>query len=139
VAPACLPSDLSVRIGQVDPASPTGGPRPYAVQLTKHSAGICVLSGYPAVTAADGTPAGVALTLRGASGGWGGDVPPIVELAQGTTVAAMIEPAAHPKCAQNAAVAVTLPNGRPVGVLAAGFALCGAQVHPIVASRSGSA
>ncbi|HEU5269890.1 MAG TPA: hypothetical protein VFU36_08190, partial [Jatrophihabitans sp.] len=136
VAPACLPSDLTVRIARVDSISSAVRQRPYAVQLTKQSAGICVLSGYLGVTAADGTAA--TPTLRGAAGGWGGRVPPIVQLGQGTTVSAMIEPAERPKCAPSGTVAVSLPGGMPVGTLPAGIALCGAQLHPIVSGSRGS-
>lgn len=138
VAAACTPADLSTQIVRVDSASPTDGERPYAVQFTKHSGGICVLSGYPSVTAADGSAASAVPTLRGAAGGTGAVVPEIVELAQGTTVAAMVEPAARPGCAPGGTVAVALPSGRPVGVLPADFPLCGAQVHPIVPNSRGS-
>jgi hypothetical protein len=137
VAPACTPSDLTARIGQVDSISSAVQQRPYALQLTKHSAGICVLSGYPTVSAADGTAAAIP-TLRGEAGGWGGQLPPIVQLTQGTTVSAMIEPAETPKCASSNAVAVSLPDGSSVGVLPADVALCGAQVHPIVSGSRGS-
>jgi len=137
VAPACTPSDLTARIGQVDSISSAVRQRPYALQLTKHSAGICVLSGYPTVSAADGTAAAIP-TLRGEAGGWGGQLPPIVQLTQGTTVSAMIEPAEAPKCAPSNAVAVSLPDGSSVGVLPADIALCGAQVHPIVSGSRGS-
>jgi hypothetical protein len=135
VAPACTASDLTARIAQVDSISSAVRERPYAVQLTKQSPGICVLSGYLTVTAADGR---AAPTLRGLAGGWGGIVPPIVQLAQGTTVSAMIEPADQPKCAPSSAVAVSLPDGSSLGVLPAGVALCGAQVHPIVSGNRGS-
>jgi Protein of unknown function (DUF4232) len=139
VAAACTPADLTARIARVDSASPTeGGQQPYAVQLTKHSEGICVLSGYPSVTAADGPPASAAPTLRGKSGGTGARVPEIVQLARGTTVAAMIEPVEQPACAPTDAVTVALPNGMSVGVLPASLALCGAQVHPIVPGDRGS-
>lgn len=138
VAAACSPADLTTQIVRVDRASPTDGEQPYAVQFTKHSGGICVLSGYPSVTAADGSAASAVPTLRGAAGGTGAAVPEIVELAQGTTVAAMVEPAARPGCAPGGTVAVALPSGRPVGVLPADFSLCGAQVHPIVANGRGS-
>jgi len=138
VAAACTPADLTTQIVRVDSASPTDGERPYAVQFTKHSGGICVLSGFPSVTAADGSAASAVPTLRGAAGGTGARVPEIVELAQGTTVAAMIEPAARPGCAPGGTVAVSLPSGRSVGVLPADVALCGAQVHPIVANARGS-
>lgn len=138
VAAACTPEDLTSRIVRVDSASPTDGERPYAVQFTKHSGGICVLSGYPGVTAADGSAASAIPTLRGAAGGTGAAVPEIVELAQGTTVAAMVEPPARPGCPPSGAVAVVLPNGRSMGVLPATVALCGAQVHPIVPNGRGS-
>ena len=134
VAPACLTSDLTVQVARVDSISSAAG-NPYAIQFTKHSPGICVLSGYPTVT---GTGGSATPTLRGVAGGWGGDVPPIVQLAQGTTVSAMIEPASQPRCAPGNAVTVTLPDGSSVGVLPASFPLCGAQVHPIVASNRGS-
>lgn len=139
VAPACTPADLTVSIAQVDSASPTDAKlQPYAVQLTKHSQGICVLSGYPTVTAAGGPPVSATPTLRGEAGGTGARVPEIVQLAQGTTVAAMIEPAAKPSCAPSATVTVTLPDGMSVGELPAGIALCGAKVHPIVPNGRGS-
>ncbi len=138
VAPGCQPSDLTARIARVDSISSAVPVRPYAVLFTKSSPGICVLSGYPTVTAADGTAAGATPTLRGPAGGTGAAAPEIVQLAQFTTVAAMIEPAAQPKCAPTAAVAVTLSDGRSIGVLAAGVPLCGAQVHPIVPNERGS-
>ena len=139
VASACRPADLTARIARVESASPIEGKeQPYAVQLTKHSGGICVLSGYPTVTAADGPPASAAPTLRGKAGGTGARVPEIVQLAEGTTVAAMIEPAEQPTCAPADAVTVALPNGMSVGVLPADLALCGAQVHPIVPTWRGS-
>src|SRR6185312_14139653 len=40
VAPACVPADLTARIAQVDSISSAVQQRPYALQLTKHSAGI---------------------------------------------------------------------------------------------------
>jgi hypothetical protein len=138
VAPACTPSELTARIAQVDSISSAVRQRPYALQLTKHTSGICVLSGYPTVTTADFTAAAIQ-TLRGEAGGWGGKVPPIVQLTQGTTVSALIEPADVP-CAGGpaGAVAVSLPDGRSVGVLPADVPLCGAQVHPIVSGSRGS-
>ncbi len=138
VAPACTPADLTARIVRVDSASPTDGERPYAVQFTKQSGGICVLSGFPSVTAADGSAVSAVPTLRGAAGGTGAPVPEIVELAQGTTVAAMVEPAARPGCAPGGTVSVALPNGSSMGVLPSDVSLCGAQVHPIVSNSRGS-
>jgi len=138
VAPGCSPADLTARIAPVDSISSAVRVQPYALQLTKHTSGICVLSGYPTVTAADGGSAAATPTLHGEAGGWGGQVPPIIQLTQGTTVSAMIEPAEVPKCAPSTTIAVALPDGMRVGVLPADVALCGAQVHPIVSGSRGS-
>jgi hypothetical protein len=138
LAPGCTPSDLTARIAPADSVSSVEGPQPYAVQLTKHSDGLCVLAGYLTVTSSDDSRSRAVPTLRGTAGGTGSEVPEIVQLARGTTVAAMIEASSRPGCAVSNAVAVALPGGLPLGVLPAGIALCGAQVHPIVPNDRGS-
>jgi hypothetical protein len=138
LAPGCAPSDLTARIVPAEGASPVEGPQPYAVQLTKHSDGLCVVAGYLTVTSSDDSRARAVPTLRGPAGGTGSEVAEIVQLARGTTVAAMIEPSGRPGCAVSTAVTVTLPGGQPLGVLPAGIPLCGAQVHPIVPNDRGS-
>ena len=137
-APACAPSDLTARIVRVDSISSDAPERPYAVQLTKHSDGLCVVSGYLTVTASDDSRIRAVPTLRGVGGGTGAEVPELVELARGTTVAAVIEPSSRPRCVAGSAVSVALPSGQSLGVLPAALALCGAQVHPIVPNERGS-
>jgi hypothetical protein len=97
-----------------------------------------VVAGYLSVTSSDDSRVRAVPTLRGLAGGTGSEVPEIVQLARGTTVSAMIEPSGRPGCAVSDAVTVALPAGQPLGVLPAGIALCGAQVHPIVPNDRGS-
>jgi hypothetical protein len=137
-APGCAPSDLTARIVAVDSISSDTTLQPYAVQLTKHSDGLCVVSGYLTVAASDDSRIRAVPTMRGVLGGTGAEVPELVELARGTTVAAVIEPSSRQSCAVSSAVTVALPNGQPLGVLPADIALCGAQVHPIVPNDRGS-
>jgi hypothetical protein len=137
-APGCLPSDLTARIVRVDSISPDETQQPYAVQLTKHTDGLCVVSGYLTVTASEDSRIRAVPTLRGVAGGTGAEVPELVELARGTTVAAVIEQSSRQSCVASSAVTVGLPGGQLLGVLPADIPLCGAQVHPIVPNERGS-
>jgi len=137
LAQPCTAADLTAAI--VPGASPDPGSQPYVLQLTKRTGGICVLSGYPTVSANPTVAAaGVQArqTLHGPGGGTGWPAPEIVQLARGGTVAALIEPGTG--CPPSATVTVTLPGDVPLGTLRAGFSLCGAQVHPVVPNDRGS-
>ncbi|HTZ42763.1 MAG TPA: hypothetical protein VMB79_02795 [Jatrophihabitans sp.] len=134
LAPACVAADLTASLGPAGSAasSPPGQPAPELLRLTKRTSGICVLSGFPAVSAA-GQQAWP--TLRGPAGGTGWPAPEIVQVAPSETVSALVEPGSG--CVSST-VAVTLPGDVSLGELAAGFGLCGAQVHPIVPNERGS-
>jgi len=133
VGRTCTAAEVTATVQPAAAVPPGSGRQPYAVLLTKQTGGVCVVSGYPGISSG-----GVAArpTLRGPAGGTGGSVPEIVQLARGETVAALIEPGSG--CRPSRTASVTLPDGSPLGTLAAGLPLCGAQVHPFVPNDRGS-
>lgn len=146
VAAACTRSDLSATVVTVESVDARDGrvaaPTHQVLQLTNHTVNPCALEGYPSLVATrGGKVVGPALTptLAGPAGGVSSPAPPIVVLIPGGTAGAIIEyDTVHPSCAPTDQLTVTLPNGTPLGVVAAKLSACGLNVHPLVDNPYGS-
>jgi hypothetical protein len=145
IAAACQAKDLTAKVLTVEQVSATDGhivPGHFVLQLTNHSTAPCALEGYPTLVGArDGTVVGPSLlaTLRGPAGGLKAAVPPIIELAPGSTAGAIIEAGlVHPSCAPTPQLSVKLANGVALGPVQVTLSGCGEQVHPFVNSPQGN-
>ncbi|HEX8094127.1 DUF4232 domain-containing protein [Jatrophihabitans sp.] len=140
VAEPCLRKDLRATVSAVPDA-----PAPsWMLALRNDSKVACALEGYPQVRArlAGATLTTAVQTMNGPAGGVRKKlVPPIIVLSPGATASAIVEQraaSAAGSCRRSDQLAVTLPNGVPLGLVPAELAGCGLTVHPLVGNARGS-
>ncbi|MGX7681007.1 DUF4232 domain-containing protein [Jatrophihabitans sp. DSM 45814] len=114
-----------------------------AVLIQVRNTGVypCVMRGYPDVTAiSEASRAVASQTLRGANGGVGGSVAPIVVLNPGGTASALAEarlPVAA-SCAATDHLRVQFGGYGLDRTFPSTLAGCGLEVHPLITGQSGS-